>query len=47
VVAPIPAADKVERDQAVRYDVTGRWPMDGVAAVQPLEISKAAQEGLY
>jgi len=37
----------LERDQALRYDLAGRWPCDGVANVKPLQITTAAPEGLY
>lgn len=37
----------LERDQATRYDVGGRWPVDGVADVHPLLISQAMPEGVY
>jgi hypothetical protein len=37
----------LERDQAVRYDTGGRWPVDGVANVHPLQISQAMPEGVY
>ncbi|TCO59915.1 hypothetical protein [Actinocrispum wychmicini] len=37
----------LERDEATRYDTGGRWPVDGVANVKPLQVSKAAPEGLY
>jgi hypothetical protein len=38
----------LERDQAVRYDLSGRWPVDGVADVKPLEsLPPTAVEGLY
>lgn len=37
----------LERDQAVRYDTGERWPCDGVANVQPLQIAQSAPEGLY
>jgi hypothetical protein len=37
----------LERDQAVRYDLGGRWPCDGVANVKPLQVTRAAPEGLY
>ncbi len=37
----------LERDQAVRHDLSGRWPSDGVANVQPLQALGAVPEGLY
>jgi hypothetical protein len=38
----------LERDRAVRYDLSGRWPVDGVANVTPLEsLPPDAVEGLY
>lgn len=37
----------LERDQAVRYDLAGRWPSDGVANVRPLQALGAVPEGLY
>jgi hypothetical protein len=37
----------LERDQAVRYATSADWPCDGVANVQPLQVSRAAPEGLY
>lgn len=37
----------LERDQAVRHDLGGRWPCDGVANVRPLQVSRATPEGLY
>jgi hypothetical protein len=37
----------LERDQATRWDARGRWPVDGVANVAPLHISRNAPEGLY
>ena len=37
----------LERDEAERYDPTGRWPCDGTANVRPLEISRSTPEGLY
>lgn len=37
----------LERDQATRYGLEGRWPVDGIADVRPLQISTAAPEGLY
>lgn len=37
----------LERDQAVRYRTSANWPCDGVANVQPLQVSQAAPEGLY
>jgi len=37
----------LERDQAVRYDTGDAWPCDGVANVRPLQITRAAPEGLY
>jgi hypothetical protein len=36
-----------ERDQAMRFDTGGDWPCDGVANVSPLQITRAAPEGLY
>lgn len=37
----------LERDQAIRFDVAGGWPMDGFANVRPLQVSNATPEGLY
>ncbi|HXL91047.1 MAG TPA: hypothetical protein VN969_19050 [Streptosporangiaceae bacterium] len=38
----------LERDQAVRYGLAGRWPIDGVANVRPLDVlPPTAVEGLY
>lgn len=37
----------LERDQAVRYDLGDAWPCDGVANVQPLQVSSQMPEGLY
>jgi hypothetical protein len=37
----------LERDQAVRYDTGHDWPCDGVANVRPLQITRAAPEGIY
>ncbi|MFB6441539.1 arylcarboxylate reductase [Streptomyces sp. NPDC056411] len=37
----------LERDQAVRYRTSADWPCDGVANVQPLQVSRAAPEGLH
>jgi len=37
----------LERDQAMRYDTGDVWPCDGVANVRPLQITRAAPEGLY
>lgn len=37
----------LERDEAVRYDAAGRWPVDGVANVRPLQVSALTPEGLY
>lgn len=37
----------LERDQAVRYDTTGRWPSDGVANVQPLQRPRKTPEGYF
>jgi hypothetical protein len=37
----------LERDQATRYDTHGRWPVDGVADVRPLQVVRTAPEGLY
>jgi hypothetical protein len=37
----------LERDQGIRYDTDGSWPCDGVANVQPLQITQASPEGLY
>jgi hypothetical protein len=37
----------LERDQAVRYDLGDGWPCDGVANVQPLQVSTQMPEGLY
>jgi hypothetical protein len=37
----------LERDQAIRHDLGGRWPCDGVANVRPLEVTSAKPEGLY
>jgi hypothetical protein len=37
----------LERDQAIRHDLGGRWPCDGTANVSPLEVSRAKPEGLY
>ncbi|MFG2677202.1 arylcarboxylate reductase [Streptomyces sp. NPDC048445] len=37
----------LERDQAVRFRTSEQWPCDGVANVQPLQISSEMPEGLY
>jgi hypothetical protein len=37
----------LERDQAVRYQTGPEWPCDGVANVRPLQVIRAAPEGLY
>ncbi|MGX7763390.1 arylcarboxylate reductase [Streptomyces angustmyceticus] len=37
----------LERDQAARYRTPADWPCDGVANVQPLQVSRAAPEGIY
>jgi hypothetical protein len=37
----------LERDQALRYDTGGRWPVDGVANVRPLQVSRQTPEGVY
>jgi hypothetical protein len=37
----------LERDQALRYDTGPQWPCDGVANVRPLQITRAAPEGIY
>jgi hypothetical protein len=37
----------LERDEALRYDTTGRFPTDGVANVRPLESAVGTVEGLY
>jgi hypothetical protein len=37
----------LERDQAIRYDTGAQWPCDGVANVRPLQVTRAAPEGLY
>ncbi|XVQ90082.1 hypothetical protein ACQP2K_22520 [Microbispora siamensis] len=37
----------LERDQALRFDTGGRWPVDGVANVRPLQVSRQAPEGIY
>jgi hypothetical protein len=37
----------LERDEAQRYDATGRFPTDGVANVRPLETAVGTVEGLY
>jgi hypothetical protein len=38
----------LERDEAVRYGLTGRWPADGVANVRPLDtLAPTAVEGFY
>jgi hypothetical protein len=37
----------LERDQAIRYDTTGRWPSDGVANVSPLQRNRETPEGMY
>ncbi|MEX2974733.1 arylcarboxylate reductase [Streptomyces sp. C184] len=37
----------LERDQAARYRTSADWPCDGVANVQPLQVSLAAPEGIY
>lgn len=37
----------LERDQAVRYGLTSRWPADGAANVRPLDtLAPTAVEGL-
>jgi hypothetical protein len=37
----------LERDQAIRLRMSEQWPCDGVANVQPLQISSEMPEGLY
>jgi hypothetical protein len=37
----------LERDQAIRFDLGVDWPCDGVANVQPLQVSSQMPEGLY
>ncbi|MFE9249827.1 arylcarboxylate reductase [Streptomyces sp. NPDC007088] len=37
----------LERDLAVRYDTGEDWPCDGVANVRPLQVVRAAPEGIY
>jgi len=37
----------LERDQAIRFRTSDEWPCDGVANVQPLQISSDRPEGLY
>lgn len=37
----------MERDRAMRYDVGGGWPCDGVANISPLQDLNQAPEGLY
>ncbi|MEU2603405.1 arylcarboxylate reductase [Streptomyces albus] len=37
----------LERDQAIRFRTSEEWPCDGVANVQPLQVSSERPEGLY
>lgn len=37
----------LERDQAVRYRTSAEWPCDGLANVQPLQVSRLVPQGLY
>ncbi|MFI8091865.1 arylcarboxylate reductase [Streptomyces sp. NPDC086080] len=37
----------LERDQAIRHRASPDWPCDGVANVQPLQVSADRPEGLY
>lgn len=37
----------LERDRALRYDVAGRWPCDGIANVSPLQSAGSQFEGIY
>ena len=37
----------LERDQAIRLDLSGQWPCDGVGNVSPLVVTSTMPEGLY